>query len=161
MTLTQKVPLKRKTAIKKVRAQPRRVPELTCAIRTCNHPPRVFGWCAKHARKEADRLFSLYIRKRDGKCQALCQLPYDLQCAHLISRRYMAVRWMPENAVALCTFHHKKWTEDPLGWDVWCLERLGGAAWDGLKLKARRGGMPDLGQTIIELRLLLEGMEGA
>lgn len=153
MTLTRTVPLKRK------RSKPRRVPELTCDIRTCHKPPRFFGWCALHARKEADRLFSLYIRKRDGKCQVEgCVQPYNLQCAHLISRRYMATRWDVGNAVALDLYHHKLYTEDPLGWDEWCEERLGAHRWNELKWHARRGGMPDMGQTITELRLLLEGV---
>lgn len=129
--------------------------DLTCSRLRCKKPVRFFEWCAMHSRKEADRLFSLYIRHRDRKCQ-VCSLPTDLQCAHLISRRYLAVRWLPQNAVALCIFDHKRYTENPLAWDRWCSERLGAEAWDKLKFRAERGGMPDLGLTIEELREALK-----
>lgn len=161
-TLDRKTPVKRKTPLKRKRTTPRKVklPLFTCTKHGCDKPIRFFGqWCALHARKEADRIFSLYIRKRDQVCQAsmggvLCGLPYDLQCAHLISRRYFALRWNPENAVALCTFHHKKWTEDPLGWDDWCAEHVGAEDWEAMKFRAQRGGMPDLGIVIEDIRAL-------
>ena len=140
--------------MKKVRSKPRRVPKFTCSIRGCNTAPRYFPYCGKHARQEADRLFSLYIRARDRRCQA-CPETTNLQCAHLISRRYHAVRWDPGNAVALCVADHKRFTEDPLAWDEWCEKRLG-VEWAALKFRARRGGMPDLAYTIAELRAMLK-----
>jgi uncharacterized protein (DUF2237 family) len=116
-------------------------------------------WCALHARKEADALFSRLIRARDGYCQErTCGLGVDLQCAHLVSRRYLAVRWDESNAVALCIYHHKAFTENPLGWDRWCAERLGAEEWDALKFRAEMGGMPDLGQTITDLRERLKAV---
>ncbi len=39
-----------------------------------------------------------------------------LQCAHVVSRRYRATRWVKENAVALCAAHHLYWTHHPLEW---------------------------------------------
>lgn len=152
--------LERKTPLKRKRSTPRRVPELSCSIQRCTKPPRVFHWCAMHARREADRLFSLYIRKRDGSCR-VCGLDTDLQAAHLISRRYFAVRWDPINCVALCRFDHKKFTENPLAWDRWCTERLGPEAWGALRFKAERGGMPDVAFIIETLRSRLEAMEAA
>ena len=148
--------LERKTSMKRVRSKPRRVPAFTCSIRGCNKAPRYFPYCAKHARKEADRLFSLYIRARDGACQVCTYERTNLQCGHLISRRYVSVRWDPGNAVALCVADHKRFTEDPLGWDDWCERRLGESEWQRLKLVARRGGMPDLAYVIAELRAMLK-----
>jgi 5-methylcytosine-specific restriction endonuclease McrA len=147
--------LQRKTPMKQVRSKPRRKPTFTCSIRGCDTAPRYFPYCGKHARKEADRLFSLYIRARDRGCR-MCTDRTNLQCAHLISRRYFAVRWEPENAVALCVGHHKQFTEDPLGWDDWCEGHLGSVGWTRLKLLARMGGMPDLAYVIAELRAMLK-----
>lgn len=147
--------LQRKTPMKRVRAKPRRVPAFTCSIRGCNTAPRYFPYCAKHARAEADKLFSKYVRARDGACQ-VCRDRTNLQCAHLISRRYFAVRWDPGNAVALCAADHKRYTEDPLAWDVWCERRLGVPELMALKFRAQRGGMPDLAYTILELRAMLK-----
>lgn len=149
MTLTRKTPMKRK------RDEPRRHAELTCANGRCNYPPRFFQWCAKHAKKEADRLFSKMIRARDGRCR-MCRSEYNLDCAHIFSRGYFAVRWEPENAVALCSGHHKEYTHKPLEWEDWVREWMGNEAYDALRLRARRGGMPDLGLVITELRAELK-----
>jgi hypothetical protein len=91
----------------------------------------------------------------------MCTDRTNLQCAHLISRRYFAVRWDPKNAVALCVIHHKQFTEDPLGWDDWCEQHLGPLGWTNLKLTARRGGMPDLAFVIAELRSMLKEVNAA
>jgi hypothetical protein len=113
--------------------------------------------CAKHAQREADRLFSLYIRQRDTICQVCLREPAE-QCAHLISRRYYALRWNPDNAIGACRFCHTRYTHNPLAWDDWCATRLGDEVWDGMKFRAQRGGKPDLGLIIDEMRLLLEGV---
>lgn len=75
---------------------------------------------------DADRLFSQYIRGRDGwQCRA-CGSPEFPQCAHLVGRRYRAIRWVPDNAVTLCRGCHVKWTHRPLEWEAWCEERFPG-----------------------------------
>ncbi len=72
-------------------------------------------------RAAADRAFSLYIRKRDGACRACgYNWPNELQCAHVWSRRYYAIRFDERNAVALCRGCHIKFTHSPAAWDVWC-----------------------------------------
>ena len=106
-------------------------------------------------RKEADRLFSRYIRHRDGVCQARDEdRPCGgvLQCAHLISRRpgYLATRYDHDNAVALCAAHHKWFTERPLEWWDWCENRLGPVRWEELRDRAKASkGRPDY-QPIID-----------
>lgn len=127
----------------------------TCSRQRCTNPIRWHGLCAKHAQWEADRLFSLYIRKRDKVC-VICEREPAAQCAHLISRRYYALRWNPENAVGACAFCHMRYTHNPLAWDEWCVSRLGQETWDGMKFRAQRGGKPDLGVVIDEMRLLVE-----
>lgn len=151
MTLTRKTPLKRK------RATPRRLPGLHCVGRTkagtaCPLPIRFEKWCHRHAIKEADRLFSIWIRRvRDRKCE-VCGTDADLQDAHRIGRSYMAIRWEPLNHTALCKGDHKKYTHLPLEWEDWCRDRIGTEVYDELRLRGVRGGMPDVGWTIIQIR---------
>ena len=68
---------------------------------------------------DADRLFSQFIRNRDAwQCKA-CGSPFSVQCAHIISRTYRAIRWAPDNAVTLCKGCHIRYTHRPLEWHDW------------------------------------------
>lgn len=89
--------------------------------------------------KEADTLFSLFIRQRDHWTCRVPGCPSDtvLQCAHIVSRWYKGTRWLPGNAFALCIRHHYKWTRDPLDFDRFVEETIGLAAYDSLKIIAR------------------------
>lgn len=74
-------------------------------------------------RNRADRFFSLWIRERDGSCRTKtlrpenCEGNLNLQCAHIVSRSYLATRLDPENALALCRSCHVYYTNHPLEWD--------------------------------------------
>ena len=55
--------------------------------------------------KEADRVFSLYIRARDkGKPCITCWAPWqeNFQCWHFMSRRHVNTRWLERNAHSQC-----------------------------------------------------------
>lgn len=55
--------------------------------------------------KEADRVFSLYIRERDrGKPCVTCGNSWEEnhQCGHFISRRFLNTRWTERNAHGQC-----------------------------------------------------------
>lgn len=50
--------------------------------------------------KEADRVYSLYIRSRDiGKPCITCWAPWqeNFQCGHFLSRRHLSTRWEEKN----------------------------------------------------------------
>lgn len=81
------------------------------------------GMTRSSQRKAADRAFSLYIRRRDGKCR-ICGDIANLQCAHLWSRRYHAIRFDPCNAIALCRGCHVRYTHNPALWTQWCEENV-------------------------------------
>lgn len=106
--------------------------------------------------KRADRLFSEFIRNRDGGCQ-MAEGPGGrgcfgrLECAHLIRRGFKATRWDPRNAVALCAGHHGWMTNHPLAWADWRQERLG-ASWPELLRKAYGGPKPDVAAIVEQLR---------
>jgi hypothetical protein len=70
----------------------------------------------KNAKGKADKLFSEIIRAR-GYCEAegwddrACS--YQLQTAHICSRRYSATRTDLRNAFCLCGRHHRHFTDMP------------------------------------------------
>lgn len=75
-------------------------------------------WGTKTRLREADDLFSLEIRQRDGKCLFPgCKVTdlKKLQCSHYIGRGVSATRFDPDNCIALCWFHHFK--DKQLGWE--------------------------------------------
>jgi 5-methylcytosine-specific restriction endonuclease McrA len=85
---------------------------------------------AKSKRKaklhDADRLFSQYIRTRDGWACTRCGSPFNVQCAHLIGRAYRSIRFNPMNATALCSKCHIFYTHRPLEWMDYCEEKWPG-----------------------------------
>jgi hypothetical protein len=92
-------------------------------------------------RQQADRIFSRYIRDRDGHCQASGEMfpcKGTIQCAHIIPRRYGVIRCDPDNAIALCASHHIYWTHRPLEWTDW-IETVFPGRWDVLRRRAMTG----------------------
>ena len=70
--------------------------------------------------KEADRVFSLWVRKREPLC-VQCHTTKNLTCGHLISRRKMAVRWDELNCHTQCwgcNSAHRYWPEKYTSWFV-------------------------------------------
>ena len=107
--------------------------------------------------RRADRLFSRFIRERDGRCQ-LAGTPSSrygtecwgpLECSHLLRRTFKATRWLEENAVASCAAHAGWYTDHPLAWNAWRQERLGGQAFAALLDLAYHGAKPDV-RAIVE-----------
>lgn len=108
--------------------------------------------------QDADKVFSVYIRLRDGRCRR-CGVPDRLQCAHVISRRYHATRFDEQNAYALCLGCHKWETERPLeGHDFW-VSLIGDSLYHELRVKAlERGHRLDLKAIIAHYRGKLAGV---
>jgi hypothetical protein len=84
-------------------------------------------------------VFSLRVRASlggacwaQGRSRPLCQ--GELQCAHIMSRRYRALRWSYDNAVPLCGAHHTFFTHRPAEWEESC--RNWGVDWDDLRRRA-------------------------
>jgi len=127
-----------------------------CSVRGCTRRPTVGGVCKSHGTLEADRLFSLFVRGRDRRCIAEgafgVRCNGNLQTMHLISRRYKAVRWNPQNARAGCAAHHTYLTLHPLEHDAWCERILGPAHWRALRDVAMHSPPADLAATLSWLR---------
>lgn len=88
---------------------------------------------------KATRLHSLVVRAR-GRCQYPdCGSTSTLQAAHIISRRYNAVRTDEHNAWCLCAKHH-------FLVDSWAVEKsklidstIGGERYEDLRRRAMTG----------------------
>jgi hypothetical protein len=55
---------------------------------------------------EADRQFSILIRKRDGQCVS-CGSTIFLGCSHFYGRGTYATRFDPDNCITLCQQEHE------------------------------------------------------
>ena len=81
-------------------------------------------------RDQADHYFSLCVRaKADFQCE-YCQKQFlgpdqGLHCAHIVGRRNASTRWSLDNAVSLCYYHHRYFTENPLEFSYWLFTHLG------------------------------------
>lgn len=168
MGLIRKKPIAKRRAKKRTYKTPR------CDVRGCRKPqdvkwddfpprdgiggdfptsPLAHGQCRSHAKAEADRRFSLFIRQRDGKCLIPTDKPCvgPLQCCHLLSRRFGATRYDERNAVAGCAGHHAYWTVNPDRWaaflDTW--PRLKFLTLHELRQRAFSGDPMDLADVLV------------
>lgn len=92
---------------------------------------------ARGAKGKADRLFSQLIRSR-GRCEN-CGGTTNLQTAHVIPRRYAAVRVDPANAYCLDARCHMRFTEHAAEWMDFVDRTIGRAEYDRLWQKAQAG----------------------
>ncbi len=67
----------------------------------------------------------------------------NLQCAHIVSRRYNATRTDLWNAFCLCAGCHMHFTEWPLEFSDFVIREIGEDAYEALKTKATAGGKVD------------------
>ncbi len=80
---------------------------------------------------QADKLFAAAVRSI-GFCED-CGTDTFLQCAHVISRSYSAIRVDFRNAVCLCRGCHMFYTPRPLQWEDWARRRIGDETFDLLR----------------------------
>jgi hypothetical protein len=73
----------------------------------------------KKLKKQADTLFSLYIRRK-GVCELAgrdgIHCGGSIQCAHIETRGVLAIRWEKMNALCLCGGHHWFYTNHESKW---------------------------------------------
>jgi len=84
-----------------------------------------------------DKLFSVLVREGAAqRCEA-CGATEALTCSHHVSRKYMALRWSPDNAVCHCFSCHRIFTDNPLKHADWIREHVGEEMYESLKERAR------------------------
>lgn len=72
------------------------------------------GQSAASLKKKATALHSMVVRARAGyRCERCSTTEGQMQCAHIVGRRYTATRCDPMNAWCLCASCHRHLTENP------------------------------------------------
>ena len=139
MSALARTPLRKKRP-----GKPRRVLQ-ECSVGRCKRRADQ-AMCKTHAQQKADSLFAAHIRAR-GRCEVASWFPKvecrgALQCSHIVSRRYHAIRWSEGNAVSSCAAHHLYTTNHPMEWEVAVNERHY-IPFDTFRLHALRDSIPD------------------
>ena len=103
-----------------------------------------------------DRLFSQYIRTRDGfACRYSGRTDGIMDCAHILSRRHVWTRWDPDNAVCLSRRWHMHFTVEPFAWVDWVRSELGPDHVEMLQIRAAsREKLTDAARAEIGERLI-------
>ncbi len=77
-------------------------------------------------REACDKWFSDVVRLRANHTCEYCGCQNtQMECAHIYGRREKSVRWSLDNAVCLCSRHHRHFTENPLDFAHWLNLHLG------------------------------------
>lgn len=113
---------------------------------------------AKGAKRKADLLASKIVRSR-GHCEN-CQSTRDLQCAHIISRRYANTRTDLDNLLCLCATCHFRFTDWPLEFADFVEDRIGIALYNSLVAKAGLIAKMDWPAEVERLTWLLKQADG-
>lgn len=88
----------------------------------------------KGAKGRATRLHAL-ITRDFGKCMK-CGNTHALQCAHIISRKYAKTRTDLNNAFCLCASCHMKFTDNPVDFGKFVIDKIGNKNFSKLRKKA-------------------------
>ena len=114
----------------------------------------------------ADKVFSQYIRLRDGKCQR-CRslvivnlktgLPISHQNSHFFGRGKESTRFDPDNCCCLCMACHRLWGSDEReDYRAYMVKKLGQRGFDALTIRANQTVKKDRKMSLIQAKLLLE-----
>jgi 5-methylcytosine-specific restriction endonuclease McrA len=113
----------------------------------------------KGAKKKADDLFSKIVRSR-GACQA-CGKTMNLQCAHIISRRYSHTRCVERNALCLCAGCHHHYTDHPAEFGTLVLTFMDDQEYDALTVLSQQTGKVNWVEVAALLKARWETIEVA
>ena len=109
-------------------------------------------------RRQCDDLFAEVIRA-EGRCLAAGWGAFPcserLQCAHIVSRKWLNTRWYLANAVCLCSAHHAFFTHSELDWEIWRDQEIGRWLYESdLRWRAlQKSGPPDYQAILADLQM--------
>jgi hypothetical protein len=115
----------------------------------------------------ADKVFSVYTRKRDGKCLRCAKRGtgadgiHGLQACHYYSRRKWSVRYDEQNVDTLCIACHQWSHRNPAAYEEWKIQQLGQQGFDLLTLRANSPGKRDDAMALIAAKALLSSLDRA
>lgn len=110
----------------------------------------------KGAKGKATRLHAQIIRSR-GECEA-CGSTNALQCAHIISRKYARTRTMLENAFCLCASCHMRFTDNPVEFGTFTLDKIGDEIYVMLLAERNRIDKVDWEEEVCRLKQIMENL---
>lgn len=113
-------------------------------------------------KKKIDRLFSEYIRLRDGNTCVLCGSSEHPQCGHLFSRVALSTRWDPENSYCQCSGCNLRHEHDSYPYNNWFITKFGKEKWDELHRKwntVRQWTMQELEDEELKLKMLIAELQ--
>lgn len=117
--------------------------------------------------RKADRLFSQYIRERDGWTCQRCGKRHDKSSrnfgvSHFWGRKRESTRFEPDNCVSLCNIPcHNDWGHGD-GRDAYrdfMIRRLGQARFDSLMIQANTCQKKDDEMAILYIKTLMKGVK--
>lgn len=74
--------------------------------------------------KKLDKAFSKFVRERDKRC-LYCGTTKNLQCAHIVPKTCLNLKWDERNCISLCYRHHIFWAhKDPLEFVAWIKDKF-------------------------------------
>lgn len=115
----------------------------------------------KGAKGKATRLHSLVVRHR-GACQR-CGSMKNLQCAHIISRKFSATRTDERNAWCLCASCHRRLTDWPNEHMAFVYVTIGEELFEVLKRRALDNPRPwrecDWQEEVNRLQAIMDSWE--
>jgi len=89
-------------------------------------------------RDAADIWFSKAVRLRDGNRCVVCGKDQSLEAAHIYGRRLKSVRWSLDNCLAMCHYHHRYYTEQPIEFRDYLHKLYGDGHMEMLREKAQQ-----------------------
>ncbi len=113
----------------------------------------------KTAKAKATALHSKIVRAR-GYCEN-CGAIQNLQCAHIVSRRYSATRTREDNAFCLCAKCHMHFTEWPVEFARFTCNKISVEAYESLKWASLNDEKPDWDHEVLRLTAAWQQIEAA
>jgi len=114
---------------------------------------------AKAAKAKATALHSKIVRAR-GACEC-CGKTLSLQCAHIVSRRYARTRTRLDNAFCLCAGCHMHFTEWPMEFAEFVVNRIGAEKYAELRTDAHGTSKVDWADEVTRLEAVWNEIERA
>jgi hypothetical protein len=111
--------IKRKPAKKRATKTPR------CSKQRCSKPVLVDGLCKKHITEACDQMARALKRQEVTACSRCGRDDLPMDWSHHLSRRFMSIRWHPENATMHCKPCHTYLTHNPFAHVEWIKGHIG------------------------------------
>lgn len=133
-------------------------------------------WQAKTKIDAADRLFSKFVRERDGQRCRNCGVDgrlTQLECSHFFGRRMESVRFDQENADTFCRTCHQIYEtqkgtvrvkhgdaiiEKPMPYRAWKIAQLGAQRFSALEVRAHAHVKKDRKLSLLYVKALMNDL---